>query len=279
MKNALLVTSICLVSCTAPPEGPVKAHIIGHGGMGHSYDHPMNSIPSIQSLCLLSTTTQERVEGVELDVQMTKDNVLVLYHDKYLEQNDSNNVIRAFRLQDIHQKDGSKMLIPKLETVLHDPLCQNLTFFLDIKIHHYQEEWSHFINDFADVLNDLIKTLEIEKQVVVECGVTEFLTAVQARNSEIKTFYYAREIEQVNELIRARNKGSKEQEQNWRLALKGLTVHADKVDKDLVSAIQRTGLEVAIFGCSGVRGNKACVELKADHIETENPELLASWKN
>ena len=52
---------------------------LGHGGMGIGYTYPMNSFESILNCLNLGA------DGTEIDVQMTKDSVLVAFHDKSLE--------------------------------------------------------------------------------------------------------------------------------------------------------------------------------------------------
>ena len=52
--------------------------VMGHGGMGVSHAYPMNTFESIMHCINLG------VDGTEIDVQMTKDGVLVAYHDKEL---------------------------------------------------------------------------------------------------------------------------------------------------------------------------------------------------
>ena len=51
---------------------------MGHAGMGITSLYPINSFESIQSCLSIGS------DGTELDVQMTKDSVLVAFHDKEL---------------------------------------------------------------------------------------------------------------------------------------------------------------------------------------------------
>ena len=56
-----------------------KVSAFGHGGMGTRTTYPINSFESLMK-CLYSGA-----DGTELDVQMTKDSVLVAFHDRSLE--------------------------------------------------------------------------------------------------------------------------------------------------------------------------------------------------
>ena len=55
-----------------------KIAVIGHGGMGISHSYPMNSQESILKCLNLGA------DGTEIDVQMTKDGVLIAFHDSLL---------------------------------------------------------------------------------------------------------------------------------------------------------------------------------------------------
>lgn len=61
-----------------------KVQVIGHGGIGVQSIFPFQWLP-----CNTPTSIQKcfdnGLEGIELDVQMTADSVLVIYHDHYLE--------------------------------------------------------------------------------------------------------------------------------------------------------------------------------------------------
>ena len=50
--------------------------VLGHRGMGELYKHPGNTFEGIIPVFGIGA------DGTELDIQMTKDSVLVLFHDK-----------------------------------------------------------------------------------------------------------------------------------------------------------------------------------------------------
>lgn len=54
--------------------------ILGHGGMGDLYKYPNNSLEAIHPVIGIGA------DGTEVDVQLSKDSVLVLYHDEDLER-------------------------------------------------------------------------------------------------------------------------------------------------------------------------------------------------
>ena len=74
-----LVLGMALVGCKVDLQPDAKTKIIGHGGMGITHDYPLNSVEGI------AYALHRGADGVEMDVQMTKDSVLVAYHHARLE--------------------------------------------------------------------------------------------------------------------------------------------------------------------------------------------------
>ena len=56
--------------------------ILGHAGMGDLYKYPNNTMESIEPVLGIGA------DGTELDIQMTKDSVLILFHDETLTRKD-----------------------------------------------------------------------------------------------------------------------------------------------------------------------------------------------
>jgi glycerophosphoryl diester phosphodiesterase len=78
-----------LIACATPDRGDVK--IIGHGGSGTEGEHPMNSRMALISGLELG------LDGIELDVQLTADGVLVAYHAEDLDElTDCTGKVNAF---------------------------------------------------------------------------------------------------------------------------------------------------------------------------------------
>lgn len=88
-KHIILVYSILLIlftgSCGDKEDYNVTnlnhntLMILGHRGMGEHYQYPGNTIESVLPVL------QTGADGSEIDIQMTKDSVLVLFHNEVLE--------------------------------------------------------------------------------------------------------------------------------------------------------------------------------------------------
>jgi glycerophosphoryl diester phosphodiesterase len=85
----LVVLMVVLLSAcnkkTTLNDQEKKALNIGHAGMGfNSLINPFNPLPD-NSMASIKRAMDLGADGVEVDVQLTSDSVLVLYHDKKLE--------------------------------------------------------------------------------------------------------------------------------------------------------------------------------------------------
>jgi len=127
----LLVSSI--FSCTKPAELP-DINVYGHSGTSLHKDrtvYPANSAESIlYALDILDA------DGVEVDVQMTKDSVLVLFHDTFLHYTTPlSGCISSYNYSEIeHLKlDNSKYIIVTLKTILELCATRQKQIYLDIK--------------------------------------------------------------------------------------------------------------------------------------------------
>ncbi len=73
-----------------------KVIILGHGGMGPSQPYPMNTFEAISKCIYLGA------HGSEIDLQLTKDSILVAYHSRYLEDKTNlNGTINDFNWSEI----------------------------------------------------------------------------------------------------------------------------------------------------------------------------------
>ena len=86
MKNLIILSILLFVVSSCQKEdfeiinlNNNKITVLGHGGMGIGETYPMNSFESILNCLNLGA------DGTEIDVQMTKDGVLVAFHDESLE--------------------------------------------------------------------------------------------------------------------------------------------------------------------------------------------------
>ena len=81
LKHTIFFLFLIILGCSKTEVIYTDAtEIIGHGGMGIVHDYPMNTFEAI------AFALHKGTDGVEIDVQMTTDSVLVAYHHERLEE-------------------------------------------------------------------------------------------------------------------------------------------------------------------------------------------------
>jgi len=124
-----------------------KISILGHGGMGIGHTYPMNSLESILNCLNLGA------DGTEIDVQMTKDGVLVAFHDETLEEstdlsghiyNNSWEEIKDARFSYPHYGNYKIIRLDDIFKVIPDQ--DKYTYFLDCKNFQPNKDSTYFSN-------------------------------------------------------------------------------------------------------------------------------------
>ena len=119
--------------------------IIAHKGIFNNYDIPENSLKAFKKALDLDYP-------IELDVQLTKDNIPVIFHDKSLKRMTGNNdILQEMTYDEINKLYliNTKEKIPTLKSVLE---LINDQVFLDIEIKNTKR--------IADTCNIIIKELK-----------------------------------------------------------------------------------------------------------------------
>ena len=172
-------------SCTKSNTVTPNVEVLGHAGISLHRDRavfPANSFESIRyAIDILDA------DGVEVDVQLTKDSVLVLYHDKYLDYStDFSGCVSQFSYQEIKAAnlDNTNCKIIGLEPVLKYIESRGKSVFLDIKSYDYCQEKATSITGFNYALENSkskLTQLFIEK-IIVSNASTSFLNQLNHPN-------------------------------------------------------------------------------------------------
>ncbi len=158
------------------------AYITAH--RGYSSLAPENTIPSIQE------AMNAMSDYVEIDVQETKDGVVVLLHDSNLKRTTGiNKNIWNVTYEELNAYNASKKFkrgyeetkIPTLEEALL--LCQNTIFLnIEIKITNHEQ---HLVEEVVR----LIEEYDMEEQCIISSTNYGALSKVKQINDTIKTGY------------------------------------------------------------------------------------------
>ncbi|MEO9531595.1 MAG: glycerophosphodiester phosphodiesterase family protein [Crocinitomicaceae bacterium] len=181
MKNLVgIIVILTLVSCKKD-FSDLDVIVSSHAAESIYYkqnDYPPNSLEGIKTVLL-----DARLDCIELDVQMTKDNKLVLWHDANLDVNSNlNGCVGDYNRSELSNAQiyGTTFEIAFLEQAINLALNAETKLILDVK--HYNPCAGEKINNtqFNSALNDELAGLtDLQKQnIIVNCRDLNLLLAL-----------------------------------------------------------------------------------------------------
>jgi|SRR5690554_580318 len=267
MKNILVlfVTTSLLLSCRKNDFdinnlNNNKVSAIGHAGMGIGHTYPMNSLESILNALNLGA------DGTEIDVQMTKDGILVAFHDFNLEEstNLSGHIyektweeLEGARFSYAHYGDYQLIRLDDVFNAIPDQ--DEYTYFLDFKNFNPNKDSVYF-----ETLNNAIIEV-VDKYNLIENTYVEFKSEILIKElievrPDIKQFIYTN-YDYALSLAEQYN-------------LHGITVAVDKLTHERVELAHSKNIMVATFNTHSHQRNITAVEHNVDFIQTDRLKHL-----
>lgn len=260
LQHSLAWTFLLLVAC-GPPD-TTSTLVIGHGGWGANSDEPMNSRAAMMRALDLG------IDGVELDIQLTSDSVLVAYHAQDLsELTECLGLLNAWTWSEL--KNCSVMsrtkvphAIERVDSLLYALMRgrPDLDVTLDCKLFAAGDWWT-YLRTYVRAITALNKIPLIQGHLNVECQVDDFLLLLQHEQPYIPIFRYATNMEEAI----------------WRAVCSrftGVVVSNDRVSGKQVRMAQELGLVVTIFGVGDRWGHYMALRKGPDRLQTDAPEHL-----
>ncbi|MEX1002188.1 MAG: glycerophosphodiester phosphodiesterase family protein [Crocinitomicaceae bacterium] len=182
MKKWLQLSGLMMVLFACKKEFPeLTTEVYGHAGESlftSRSKYPPNTLESIDY-----AINELGADGVEVDVQMTADNVLVLFHDLELdEQTKTAGCINDKLYNEVKEIKvyNSDIKIPLLKEALDLALNVNRKIMLDVKHYNSCEEKKMDYTDFNAALQLLFSDIPDAKKelITVNCRDIQLLTAV-----------------------------------------------------------------------------------------------------
>ncbi len=269
LMKKLLPVLIVLLNCCQKYETDISnihdaTKVIGHGGMGIAHTYPMNTYPSVRRALTLGA------DGVELDVQMTRDGVFVAYHDYELsDRSTASGQIFAQNWDDIK---GATYLNPiytaypvmRLDSLISRlPGREDVIFFLDCK-NFNPDTTDYFLDKFAGALLNFLNSYLPAKNTYVELKRTDLILRLQSKRDDVMIFYYG---ENFNDAI----KTAIEYE------LAGITLAIHLISEDQVKQAHSEGLMVSVVNVHTRSRNRKAVRMNVDFIQTDMLRFLMSF--
>ena len=224
--------------------------VFGHGGMGYSSALPTNSLSSIQKAIELGA------DGVEVDVQLTKDNVLILYHNERLEDatNGSGQVggMTWEEIQGVKYNDWFKMGKPiiTLEELLSTIDPKKTTLTLDCKV--FEADNPTVRARFQNALVEIIEENNLSEHLFIELRDPNMLKELNEQQPNFRIFALGG-FEQAFQLAKQLN-------------LYGISVTDKHITTEQVKLAHDHNLKVAFY-TSNRKQN--IIEKNPDYIQTD----------
>ena len=273
------ICAIFFFSCK-PENTPVsnlnenKIAVVGHGGSGiNTWRNflPMNSFESIRN-----ATENQHADGVEMDIQLTADDKLMLFHDALLEQvANCSGLVHSHSEKELLACSYSFLLgLEKYPLVSLEHILQHFTkaakpplLTFDIKLHPSPSiNGNEYQKRFAKAVVESSRNYCCPEKILIESTSKEFLLELKALEPALQLFIYTSDFE--SGLAAAKEAG-----------LFGITIKNDFVTREQVSLAHQNGFRVAIWGTKTKSDNKKAMNKTPDYIQTDNINSLSSLLN
>lgn len=270
MKNwCIFLSCFIAVSCGKYKEPIVNLNgntivKMGHAGMGVGNTLPMNSKESLLK-CL-----SFEMDGTEMDIQLTKDSVLVIFHDHYLEE--STNLTGIINDKTWEELKGAKYIqtphvqysLVRLDDFFSGLILTDHLFSFDVKSYSNKPYFT-YIADLRRAILKFCADHQLENHLMIESWDTELLRQLKLENPNLPLYYY---------------QGDSFQD-GYQIALQegftGITISNEHITKSEIELAHAAGLKVITWNTHTKKQNKAAVLKNPDFIETDDVPFLANY--
>jgi glycerophosphoryl diester phosphodiesterase len=258
---ALLLTSCQKETFTIVNLNNNRITTLGHSGMGVGRAYPTDSYESILN-CLATGA-----DGTEINVQLTKDNVLVAFHDEELHgATNLEGMINSHtwaELEDAYYDAFPYMQFRILQfdnlfSKLNHP--ENYFFTFDCKLFNNGDR-ALFLQNFSDALIALIEKHKLQNNMTIESNALNFLLLIQQQQPAYKLFYYPESFDEGLEIVQQHN-------------FSGITIDWEEITREEVETAHNLGIYIAIWNTHSKQDNIDAVRKNPDFIQSDKIEHL-----
>ncbi|MFT5167941.1 MAG: glycerophosphoryl diester phosphodiesterase [Saprospiraceae bacterium] len=235
--------------------------VLGHAGMGISSTYPMNSYESILRCLNLGT------DGTEFDVQMTKDSVLVAYHNRDLsDATNLNGLINSLNWNEVRNAHYTQTPYLDYSIISLEQLFANIDniqkykFTFDCKLYNNNNN-NQFFESYTNAVVNLIQKYQIENNIYVESQSVEFLTLFKNKKPNYIFFIYPSSFESGLDIALS-------------LGLSGITISTRNITKEQIKNAHDNNLLVAIWNTHTKSDNIEAINKNPDFIQTDKVKNL-----
>lgn len=263
----LYLISLSIISCKKEEFEIVnlngnKITALGHGGMGIGNTYPMNTYESILKCLKLG------MDGTEIDVQMTKDSVLVAYHDQDLANNTNlKGVVNSLNWNELKNSRYNPTPYLNYSVISLEQLFSNIEnlreykFAFDCKLYTNNSNTDQFHESYINALIKIIQKYQIENNVYIESQSEEFLYLFKNKKPDYSLFIYPSSFESGLEIALS-------------LKLSGITISTRDITKEQIKMAHNNNLLIAIWNTHSESDNIEAINKHPDFIQTDKVKNL-----
>ncbi len=261
LKTLCIFTLMFFLSCEKEEYSIINLNnnaitALGHAGMGIGNAYPMNSFESISKCLSLG------MDGSEFDLQMTKDSVLVLYHDRNLSLNtNQEGLIHTKTWEELKSAVYNQWPYLNYHIISLDQLFSHIenlhqfTFTIDCKL-YTEGDLNAYTISFANSLIRAIERYHLMKNVCIESQNEEFLSLLKKEKPDYQLFIYPPTFEEGLEIA-------------LKLSLFGITIANSDIAKTQVETAHNNNLRVAVWNLHSEADHKDAIRKNPDFIQTD----------
>lgn len=246
-----------LLGGCAPPSAP-EPRWLAHAGCGTACDAPANS-----ALAVLEAM-ERGVDGVELDVQLSADGVLVAFHPDRLELGTNGiGLVNARVWADLRRlsvEGRPEVRLAQVKDLIRLDTAGTRRWVLDVKL-FAAGDWVPYLDRFVAALRALDAEVAPLGRLRVECRDLEFLTRLHRSLPHLELGLVA--TDPALALGEARGRG-----------IQWVVLPLDRTGRHVVRAAHDLGLRVSTFGATTKGDLREAWALGVDEVQLDDPAAL-----
>ncbi len=258
MKKIYMLSLCSLLLACKKNDSLPEVQKIGHSGMGIYGDYPINSYESFMQAFFLGA------DGVEVDVQMTRDGILVLLHDEQLDnQTNGTGAVQERTWDEISNFSYDNIALGRYNIIRLDFLLENCGqyidkfFYFDIKPNSYSVEHLYTLNRN---LSTLITKFNLEDNSVLMYQTNPQFLHMLSLRTDLKIYSYS-DFETAKKNILLYN-------------LNGWIASKNDIDESKVAQMHEIGARVVGFSTFNKKDHLDLIHKGVDIIQTDDLKNL-----
>lgn len=199
------------------------------------------------------------MDGVEMDVKMTSDSILVAFHDDQLDKVSAcSGSIHEKTFNELSVCENRTWLnaepVSSIKEILNSVIAEGTTISFDLKPDSENESYR---NVYTQQIAELISKFA-QFHFLIESNDKELLTRFDSLQTNAKLFYYCNSI---SEGIEACDE----------YGFSGISIDMKFIeDPSEIVRAQNAGFEVMLWGCGSVFSNREALKYRPDIIQTDD---------